>query len=55
MFNFASCFTKLSILATFYRLLGPSRRGMKIVVRVLAGVIAFQSILFCIALFIQCR
>lgn len=55
LFNAASCFTKLSILATFYRLLGPSRRRMKMFVRVFAGAIAFQSALFCIMLFLQCR
>ena len=55
LFTVASCFTKLSILATFYRLLGPSDRRMKIFVRLFAGVIAFQSTVFCIALFVQCR
>ncbi|KAK8855978.1 integral membrane protein [Apiospora arundinis] len=55
LFNFASCFTKLSILSTLYRLLGASRPHLKRFVAVCGGLISLNSIIFCLVVVLQCR
>ncbi|KAK8012264.1 hypothetical protein PG991_009639 [Apiospora marii] len=55
LFNFASGFTKLSILATLWRLLGTSRPRLKVFVAVCGVLISLNSVIFCLVVVFQCR
>ncbi|KAK8058879.1 hypothetical protein PG994_009327 [Apiospora phragmitis] len=55
LFNFASCFTKLSILSNLWRLLGASRSQLKIFVTVCGVLISLNSVIFCLVVIFQCR
>ncbi|KAK8100517.1 uncharacterized protein PG998_008085 [Apiospora kogelbergensis] len=54
LFNFGSCFTKLSILSTLYRLIGASRPHLKRFVAVCGALISLNSVIFCLVVVLQC-
>ncbi|KAK7953521.1 hypothetical protein PG996_014415 [Apiospora saccharicola] len=55
LFNFASGFTKLSILSTLWKLLGASRPRLKVFVAVCGVLISLNSVIFCLVVVFQCR